>query len=179
MSRIKRWTMSTGIAVVSVVVATVAVAPVTAERGRGGERVGNYNFRVEIEGVDAGQFAAVDGLSVEQEIVEFRDGSDPSIVHKVPGQVKYGNLTLKRGYVHGDFMWDWIQASFDPNGDVTMMDGALILLDPRGREVVRYRFYNAWPAKWKGPTFSAEGNEVAIEEIVLAVESFEEEPPDE
>jgi|GEM_PF-2094568 len=33
--------------------------------------VGEYNFRVEIDGVNAGQFQSVDGLSIEIEVIEY------------------------------------------------------------------------------------------------------------
>ncbi len=48
-------------------------APAPARRTEYGDPIGNYNFKVTIDGVDAGQFTAVDGLSVEQEVV----GSEP------------------------------------------------------------------------------------------------------
>ncbi len=175
MSLKKAWKLCIGVGVVFGVVAVAGVTPVTARNQRpSANPYGNFNFRVEIDGVDAGQFTAVDGLSIEQEIIEYTSGAEPNIIRKLPGKVKYGNLTLKRGVVSGDTLWDWIQASFNADGDIPMKDGVLILEDHRGNEITRYNFYNAWPAKWQGPIFNASANDVAIEEIVLAVEGFEE-----
>ena len=39
-----------------------------------------------------------------------------------------------------------------------------------GRRWLRWNFFNAWPTKWTGPTFNAEGNDVAIETLELAHE---------
>ncbi|MBV8935209.1 MAG: phage tail protein, partial [Alphaproteobacteria bacterium] len=37
-------------------------------------------------------------------------------------------------------------------------------------ELARWNFINAWPAKWTGPTFNAESNDIAIETLELAHE---------
>ena len=46
------------------------------------------NFRIEIDGIPAGGFKSVDGLATETEVVEAR-----------PGRTKWGNITLKKGYI--------------------------------------------------------------------------------
>ena len=37
-------------------------------------------------------------------------------------------------------------------------------------ELTYRNFVNAWPAKWDGPDFNAEGNDIAIETLELAHE---------
>jgi phage tail-like protein len=39
--------------------------------------------------------------------------------------------------------------------------------------VARWNFFRAWPVKYTGPTFSAEGNDVAIETLEIAHEGLE------
>lgn len=161
-----------------VFVGIASLAPVASERGRASVRAPQPSIQLEVDGVELGRFLVVEGLSIEQEVIEYRDGSDPSVVRKLPGQVRVGNLTLKRGYVGGDALWEWLDASFRPEGDVPMKNGTLTLLDTRGNAVAQYRFRNAWPAKWQGPSLNADGNDVAIEEIVLAIEGFDEVLPE-
>jgi hypothetical protein len=48
-------------------------------------------------------------------------------------------------------------------------DGSVIQLDDTGNE----KFYKAWPSKWDGPTYSAKGNDVAIETLMLTCERVE------
>ena len=43
----------------------------------------------------------------------------------------------------------------------------------QGRRTARWNFVNAWPTKWDGPDFNAEGNDVAIETLELAHEGVE------
>lgn len=47
-----------------------------------GDHIGNYNFRVEISGVEAGAFAEVSGLDAETEFIEYQDGTDLILFHQ-------------------------------------------------------------------------------------------------
>lgn len=46
-----------------------------APEGGGPDLIGDFNFTVEIEGLDGGAFQSVDGLSAEVEVIEADDGS--------------------------------------------------------------------------------------------------------
>ena len=58
-------------------------------------------------------------------------------------------------------------------GRSTRKNGSIVLLDRQGQEKVRWNFFRAWPSKWTGPDFNAEGNDVAIETLELAHEGVE------
>jgi phage tail-like protein len=150
---------------------TLAAHPGAPEHA--GDPAGNYNFRVEIEGEPIAGFATVSGLTAETEVVEYRAGGD-SLVRKLPGRLKYSNIVLKRGYVSDDVLHDWVQATLTPGGVVERRDGALILQDKAGTEIVRYRFYDGWPCKWEGPTHASDGTGLATETVVLCIDWFEE-----
>jgi phage tail-like protein len=132
--------------------------------------IGNFNFKVEIEGVTQGAFRNVEGLDSETEIVEFQDGDD-IILRKRPGRTKYSNITLKRGYINTTELWDWRKKVID--GLVERKAGSVILCADDGTEVMRYNFFEAWPSKWKGFTLDGKGTDVNVEEIELAVEKIE------
>jgi phage tail-like protein len=55
-----------------------------------------HRFHLEIEGKRVGTFDAVEGLSAEFEVVEYRFGGDPT-PRKMSGRLRYGDVTLKRG----------------------------------------------------------------------------------
>ena len=86
--------------------------------------IGNFNFKVEIEGVTQGAFKNVEGLDSETEVVEYQDGED-IVLRKRPGRTKYSNLTLKRGYINTDELWNWRKAVID--GKVERKSGSVIL----------------------------------------------------
>ena len=62
--------------------------------GREHDHIGQFNFTIEIEGVNAGHFKSVDGLSAEIEVIEYQDGDD-LFLRKRPGRAKFGDITLK------------------------------------------------------------------------------------
>ena len=47
-----------------------------ADNRRDFDHIGQFNFIIEIEGLTAGRFKAVDGLDSETEVIEYQDGDD-------------------------------------------------------------------------------------------------------
>lgn len=130
----------------------------------------NFKFRVEIDQVTSAGFSECTGLSTEVDCIEYREGGD-FLTRKLPGLAKYGNITLKRGVTKSSELQDWHKNIL--NGGVDRRDGAVILLDDDLTPVVRWKFFNAFPRKWEGPSFNARGNEVAIESLELCCERIE------
>jgi phage tail-like protein len=127
-----------------------------------------YNFILEIEGTTAAGFAEVGGLSMEQDIIEYREGSDTASVRKLPGLRKYGNISLKRGYTQNRDLWNWRKTTID--GLTERKSGAVILRDEAGEPALRWEFREGWVSKYEGPALKATANEAAMESIEIAVE---------
>jgi phage tail-like protein len=155
----RRWVL--GVTVLSL--ALLGTRPVEAQPREGQPR---YSFTVEIEGTAAGMFREVTGLSVETEVVEYRDGSTNDI-RKLPGRTLWPNIVLKRGFTGNTELYDWAM-TYLRTGTVVRRSGSIIMYDQSGNQVTRWNFENAWPVKWDGPTLDASGTEVAIETLVLA-----------
>lgn len=134
------------------------------------DHIGQFNFKVEIEGVTVGAFKNVEGLDSETEVIEYQDGDD-IIARKRPGRTKYSNVTLKRGYINTDELWKWRKKVIE--GKVERKSGSVILCADDGSEVCRYNFFESWPSKWKGFTLDGKGGDVTVEEVELAVEKIE------
>ena len=61
-----------------------------------------FHYQVQWGGSRLG-FTEVTGLSVENELIEYREGNSPEYSKiKMPGMQKYGNITLKRGTFKSD-----------------------------------------------------------------------------
>jgi phage tail-like protein len=131
----------------------------------------SFRFTVEIDGLASTMFAEVEGLELEVEVIEYREGGEPTTVRKVPGLTKFPVLTLRRGFTGDRELWDWIHAV--AGGQLDRRNGAIILLDHAGQTVARWQFRSAFPRKWYGPTLSAESNEVVMETIELVHEGIE------
>jgi len=129
------------------------------------------NFLVEIDGVTVASFAEVSGLAVEIDVVEYRNGSEDSIVRKLPGLAKYANITLKRGIVGDLSLWQWLNAV--RQGEVQRRDGVIVLLSERREPVLRFRFRRGWVCKWEGPTLNASSNDVAMETLEICHEGLD------
>ncbi|MCA9559266.1 MAG: phage tail protein [Myxococcales bacterium] len=132
--------------------------------------IGQFNFRVEIDGVTTAAFKNVEGLDSETEVIEYQDGDD-LFLRKRPGRTKYSNIVLKRGYVSTDELWQWRKRVME--GKVERKSGSIVLNNDKGDEVMRYNFFEAWPCKWKGFSLDGKGTDVAVEELEFVVERWE------
>src|SRR6476661_7348014 len=131
----------------------------------------NFNFLVEIDGISQASFSECSGLSSTTEVIEYREGGDNTTVHKLMGKTSYGDITLKWGITDNLDLWQWRQQIID--GQAVRKGGALILFDLAGSaEVARWNFVGAWPSKCELPSFSAKGNDIAIETLVLVHEGL-------
>jgi phage tail-like protein len=133
--------------------------------------VPSFQFMVQWGGTRIG-FSEVSGLEMEHDVIEYREGAMPlGAVQKLPGLKKYGDITLKRGIVHGDneiFEWfDEIEFGRGAPRSVTIH-----ILDENQNPIVTWKVVNAWPRKIVGPTLDAKSSAVAIEELVLACDEI-------
>jgi phage tail-like protein len=68
-------------------------------------------------------------------------------------------------------LYDWRRRIVDGADDrrqVTIHQ----LEGPRGRIVNSWRLVRAWPCRWSGPDFDAQGSEIALEELELAFDDL-------
>ena len=128
-------------------------------------------FRVEIDGITRAAFQEASGFDSTIDVIEHREGGENTTVRKLPGLTKYSNIILKWGITDDRELYDWHRRIVQ--GDMERKNGSIVLLDRRGEEVVRWNFVRAWPSKWDGPDFNAEGTDVAIEMLELAHEGIE------
>jgi phage tail-like protein len=139
-----------------------------AQTGQRVDPYGNFNFLVEIDGITRAAFHEVSGFDSTIDVIEHREGGDNTTVRKLPGMTKHSNIVLKWGLADDRDLYDWHRDAV--NGKVQRRNGSIVLLDRQGQERMRWTFVNAWPSKWDGPDFNAEGNDIAIETLELAHE---------
>ena len=134
-------------------------------------RLSSFQVAIAFDGMATAYFRSVSGLSVEIEVVEFREGGQNEVVHKLPGRVKYPNIVLKQGFTGpaSDLLkWTLRIAA----GTREAKNGSIVVYDQKQQVVATYTITNAWPVKWEGPDFDASSNEVAIETIEIAHEGL-------
>ena len=114
----------------------------------------------------------VSGLDVESQPIEYRAGNSKVFsTVKMPGLLKYGNITMKKGVFKSDNkMFDWFK---DVKMNVIKRKALTIsLLDEEGSPTMVWKVQNAFPVKITGTDLKAEGNEVAVETIEIAHEGL-------
>ena len=137
---------------------------------------GTYYFTLKLGGAEAaGWFKECTGLSSEHTVVEHTaaDQKGKSMVQKFPGQMKWANITLKRGVDNANQLWAWRKQVIDGKIKEARKDGQIEILDWEGKTVLSYKFVRAWPCKYSAPGLNAGGNEILVEEIEIAHEGFE------
>ena len=139
-----------------------------AQTGQRVDPYGNFNFLVEIDGITRAAFHEVSGFDSTIDVIEHREGGENTTVRKLPGMTKHSNSVLKWGLADDADLYNWHRDAV--NGKVQRRNGSIVLLDRQGQERMRWNFVNAWPSKWDGPDFNAEGNDIAIETLELAHE---------
>ena len=132
---------------------------------------GNFNFLIEIDGISRAAFHEASGFDSTIDVIEHREGGDNLTPRKLPGMTKYSNIVLKWGITDDAQLYQWHLDAV--KGKIARKNGSIVLLDRQGQEKLRWNFVGAWPSKWKGPDFTAEGNDVAIETLELAHEGCE------
>lgn len=128
-------------------------------------------FAVEFDGQIIAGFSEVNGLQVEIEVEEYREGGLNDHVHHFAGKVRYpARLVLKHGFADSRAIWDWQNNIIA--GQVRRKNLSIVLHDEQGNEKARWNVDQAYPVKWSGPDFRANASEVAVEALELVHEGF-------
>jgi phage tail-like protein len=125
-----------------------------------------HRFYLQIDGVNMAVFMEIDGLKVETDIFEYVEGGNNGFVHKLPGQTRVGNLTLKRGMVANNELFNWYMKV--AAGTIERRNLSVIIYSYSNEELRRWNFFNVYPVRWVGPALSADQTNAAVEEMELA-----------
>lgn len=130
-----------------------------------------FHFLVDWGGTRIG-FTEVTGLTIENEVIEYREGNSPEYNKiKMPGLHKFGNITLKRGIFASDNEYfNWLNTV--KLNTIERRDLTINLLNEEHDPVVTFKVKQAWPVKIQAPDLKSDANEVAIESIELAHEGL-------
>src|SRR5437763_13227700 len=85
--------------------------------------VGGY-FTVEIDGITAAAFRSADGLNVSREVLEYQEGGENAKTHKLVGQTRWTNITLRSGVTGDTDFYKWMKQAVD--GTIERKNGAII-----------------------------------------------------
>jgi len=147
-------------------------SPSGAQPGVFVDPYGAYNFKLLIQGVTEGHFTECTGIGVKVHDIRYREGGVNQVVHRLPGPVEYGDVTLRYGLTASTELWTWFMSSV--SGKVERRNISIVMLAADGiTEAVRWNLYNAWPSQWRGAQLDALGKEAAIESLTLVFETLD------
>ncbi len=142
-----------------------------------------YLFYVSISGLVVGLFTSCEGLGVNRQVEELPEGGLNDHVHTLPGRVKAGHITLKRGLSVSSELWNWFgEGLYDAKvkrQNMSIIQGgpgmsALSVVGMKGPGIVKnWDFEGAYPISWSLSTLDVNNtNQVAIESIEIAFETI-------
>jgi phage tail-like protein len=133
----------------------------------------NFRFRLEIDGIVQAGFSEATIPDTTSDVVEYREGTEPTTVRKLPGLTKYANITLKWGTTDSIEIYDkWRKLVEDGKIADARKNVAIILMDEGGNDAARWEFTNAWPSKYDAPDLNAKGTDVAVETLEIVHEGM-------
>ena len=130
-----------------------------------------FAFKVEWDSTEM-LFQEVSGLEVSTTPIEYRVGNSKVFAPiKMPGLLKYGDVTMKKGVFKGDNdLWKWfVQVKMNV---IKRVPVTISLLDESQAPTMVWKLLNAWPNKITSTDLKSTGNEVAIETIVVSHEGL-------
>ncbi len=140
----------------------------------------NFKFRIKWDGRYVAGVSKVSALKRTTELVNHREGGDPSTDRISPGRTKFEPITLERGVTHDPEFETWANLVYNTDGDAAMSlknfrkDIILELLNLQGNVVKSYKIFRCWVSEYQAlPELDANANAVAIEMMVLQNEGWE------
>lgn len=142
----------------------------------------NFKFRLKWDGKYVAGVSHVSGLKRTTEVVEHREGGDPSTSRKSPGRTEYDAITLSRGLTQDREFENWankvwqLGAASGPESALKdfRKDVYLEFYNEAGQLALAYKIYRCWVAEYQAlPSLDADANAIAIEHIVLENEGWE------
>jgi len=142
----------------------------------------NFKFKVKWDGRYVAGISKVGALKRSTEVVEHREGGDPSTGRKSPGRSKFEAITLERGVTHDREFEIWASKVWNfganPGSEVSLKDFRkdiiIELYNEAGQKVLAYKVFRCWVSDYQAmPDLDANANAVAIQTIKLENEGWE------
>ena len=142
----------------------------------------NFKFRVKWDGKYVAGISKCSALKRTTEVVEHREGGDPSSSRKSPGRSKFEAITLERGVTHDVEFEQWANKVWNfasgLGAEVSLKDFRKDIMievyNEAGQLALAYKVFRCWVSEYQSlPDLDANANAVAIQHIKLENEGWE------
>lgn len=139
--------------------------------------VNTAHFLFTVDGIDLGWFTSVTGLEVSIETQDIVEGGQNNYAHRLPGRMSWPNVVFTRGLTDSDNLLDWFNESsgeqFAANKNkLERSTASIALLSAAGDRLRSWDIDGAFPVRWSGPSFAADTNGAAAEELEITHHGF-------
>ena len=144
----------------------------------------NFRFKVKWDTSYVAGVSQVSGLQRQTQVIQHRDGGDPSAIHLAPGQTSYAPIMLTRGVSYDPSFEAWANKVFDlknsssKTGQNTSLGDfrknlSIEVYNEAGQKVLAYNVVQAWVSEFKALSeLDAMGNAVVIESMTIQNEGW-------
>jgi len=136
----------------------------------------NFKFRVKWDGRYVAGVSKISALKRTTEVVEHREGGDPSMVRRSPGRTKFEPIILERGMTHDTEFEKWAgkvwRFGAGPGGEVSLADFrkdiTIDMYNEAGQLVLSYKVYRCWVSEYAVaiPELDANTNPTTMIELI-------------
>ena len=140
----------------------------------------NFKFKIKVDNMYVAGLNKCSALKKTTEMVEWREGGDPSSSHKLPGKTSYDAVTLEAGVTHDLTFEEWANLVNNFQGDAAMSlknfrkDIIIDVFNEAGQKAISYNVYRCWVSEYQAlPELDASANAVMIQTIKLENEGWE------
>ena len=131
----------------------------------------NVFYRVSIDGlISLGTWTKVEGLGMEYEVTEYREGGVNGYMHKIIGPAKFTNLRLSRPVdITSPLLMAWLMSNQVAIKPQTM---AVTAMTAAGDNITTWSLVGVVPVKWTGPSLDIMSNAVSTETLEVAYQEI-------
>jgi phage tail-like protein len=142
----------------------------------------NFKFRVKWDNRYVAGVSKVGALKRSTEVVEHRNGGDPSTTRKSPGRTKFEPITLERGVTHDLEFERWANKVWNFGAglgrEVSLADFRKDIIievyNEAGQLAIAYKVFRCWVSEFQAVSdLDANANAVAIQTLKLENEGWE------
>lgn len=145
----------------------------------------NFKFRVKWDGRYVAGISKISALRRDTAVVEHREGGDPSLDRRSPGQTAFAPILLERGRTQDPDFENWANLVWrlgaSAGTEVGLKDFrkdiAVELLNEAGQVVMAFKVFRCWPSEYVAlADLDSGSNAVAIESLTLQNEGWVRDP---
>lgn len=124
-------------------------------------------FKVTIDSqLSLGDWTKCEGLTVEWDVHEYKEGGVNAWVWRLPGRAKFQNIKLTRPVTKSTAdVAKWLSTVKPAMSRTT---AKIAVMDAAGEEVASWSVAGVYPVRWTGPTLDVGQNQAATEVLELS-----------